>query len=60
MIKYIIQIIISSGFSGCNPQKVWVAILYKAQEWHASTYTTSEAIGHLVHELSKLILRAHI
>ena len=37
-----------------------VAILYKAQKRHASTCTTLEAIGHLVYELSKLRLRAHI
>ena len=40
--------------------KVWVTILYKAQKLHASTCTTLEAIGHLVYELSKLRVRAHI
>ena len=50
------------GVVGTIPKKikVWVTILYKTQKLHASICTTLETIGHLVYELSKLRLRAHI
>ena len=50
----------AGGVMGTIPSMGPVVILYKAQKSHASTCTTLEAIGHLVYELSKLRLRAHI
>ena len=46
----------AGGVVGTSPRKYgWLA-----QKSHASTCTTLEAIDHLVYELSKLRLRAHI
>ena len=50
------------GVVGTNPQKVWVAIYFikYKNDIHPPVPLSSEAISHLVYELSKLRLRAHI
>ena len=51
----------AGGVVGTIPRKYGSGgYTYKAQKRHASTCTTLEDIGHLVYELSKLRLRAHI